>query len=316
MPVFNRPRLLQEAVASVVAQTYRPIEVVVVDDASTDDTPDAAQALLHMHPEIVRFVRLPTNSGPGVAREAGREQARGEYIQYLDSDDVLLPEKFACQVGGLCRQPQCGVSYGRTRFRHRDGSLEAAAWKGSGNWVATMFPSFLVSRWWDTPTPLYRRELCDRAGPWSALSQEEDWEYDCRIAALGVELHYCPRDVCEVRDHGEDRLCRGAVYDANRLRQRARSHELIYGHAVRAGLEQSLPEMQHFARALFLLSRQCGKAGLDRESRRLFELAREASGETRAGGLDFRLYALGARLAGWNTIGRLSCWLDEWTRRV
>ena len=90
IPVHNRAALLQEAVASVLAQTYRPIEVIVVDDGSTDDTPEAARALVAQHAGEVFVVHQP-NAGPGMAREAGRRAARGEFIQYLDSDDVLLP---------------------------------------------------------------------------------------------------------------------------------------------------------------------------------------------------------------------------------
>ena len=176
-----------------------------------------------------------------------------------------------------------------------------------------MFPDFLLDRWWDTPNPLYRASVCEQAGSWSDLRLEEDWEYDCRIASLGACLIWCEQYVCEVRDHEGGRLCRGSVSDALRMRQRARSHELIYGHAVRAGL-QGTGEMQHFARALFLLSRQCGAAGLGEESRRLFDLSRQASGESRGRGLDFRLYKMAAGLLGWQAVGRLSGWLDRWRK--
>ena len=98
--------------------------------------------------------------------------------------------------------------------------------------------------------------------------------------------------------------------DATRQQQRARSHEMIFGHAVRAGLQGS-PEMQHFARALFLLARQCGAAGLAKESRRLFDLSREASGDKRGKGLDYKLYKLASSFLGWTTTGRLSNWLDQ-----
>src|SRR6516162_11771494 len=50
---------------------------------------------------------------------------------------------------------------------------------------------FLPSLWWGTSTPLYRREVTDRAGPWTTLKNEEDWEYDCRIASKGIRLHSC-----------------------------------------------------------------------------------------------------------------------------
>ncbi len=68
--------------------------------------------------------------------------------------------------------------------------------------------------------------------------------------------------------------------------------------------------MQHFARALFLLSRQCGAAGLGEESRRLFELSRQAAGEPGNRGMDYGLYKMAASILGWKTMGRLSGWLD------
>jgi len=313
IPVHNRAGLLREAVGSVLAQRYRPIEVVIVDDGSTDATAAAADALAAAHPGEVQVVHQ-ANAGPGSARETGRRRAKGEFIQYLDSDDLLLPDKFALQVAGLRGDPHCGVAYGYTRHRDAEGRLDAQPWKGSGTRVETMFPSFLRSRWWDTPTPLYRAAVCAAAGPWTDLRLEEDWEYDCRIAALGTRLHFCAVFVAEVRDHGSDRLGRGEALQPSRLVQRARAHSLIHAHAVRAGIDASAPEMQHFARELFLLARQCGAAGLGTQSRDLFRLARAASGPHRASRLDFRLYAMAAAVLGWPLAGRLACASDRLRR--
>jgi hypothetical protein len=308
IPVYNRPAQLREAVESVLAQDYRPIEIIIVDDGSTDDTLGVAQALAEQHPDIIR-VTTQSKAGPGMARECGRQLVKGEFIQYLDSDDILLPGKLTAQVQALRLHPEADVSYGITWLRKADGTLVKEPHKGTGKNIQTMFPAFLVSRWWETATSLYRSSVCDMAGPWTDLSLEEDWEYDCRIAALGGKLIWCPQPVSEHRDHMAGRLSRGTALDQNRMRQRARSHELIFGHAIRASL-QGTPEMQHFARALFLLSRQCGAAGLDAESRRLFELARQASGDVRSRGLDFRIYNIAAGLLGWKNMGRLSGWLD------
>ncbi|HYV07782.1 MAG TPA: glycosyltransferase family A protein [Blastocatellia bacterium] len=310
IPVYNRAVLLREAVASVLSQTYRPIELIVVDDGSTDDTPRVADELGETHPQEVRVIHQ-SNTGPGLAREAGRQAARGEFIQYLDSDDLLLPEKFDKQVAGLCAHPECGVAYGKTRYRHADGRVEALAWKGSGAKVETMFPAFLMSRWWDTPTPLYRAKVCEQAGPWTDLKLEEDWEYDCRVASLGVRLYYCDEFIVEVRDHNEGRLCEGEASDPARMRERARAHRLILSHALEAGIDRDSPEMQHFARELFLLSRQCGAAGLANESKELFELAIQASGETRGKGWDFKLYGILASIAGWTRVGKMACYTDS-----
>ena len=309
IPVHNRPAQLDEAVRSVLRQDHRPIEIIIVDDGSTDETVQVANRLASLDPDIVRVESKP-NGGPGAARERGRLLARGEFIQYLDSDDLLLPGKFSAQVASLNADSACDVSYGLTRFRHADQSVAPGPWKESGIKRITMFPSFLVSRWWDTPNPLYRATVCARAGPWTDLWLEEDWEYDCRIASLGTRLAWCEQYVCEVREHAGERLGRGAELDPSRLRQRARSHALIFGHARRAGIPTDSAELRHFSRALFLLSRQCGAAGLNADSSLLFDLARQASGERRAVGLDFRIYRLAAWLLGWTRIGKVSCWID------
>jgi len=307
IPVHNRPRLLREAVESVLAQTYRPIEIVIVDDGSTDETPAAAARFAHEYQDIVRVARI-ANGGPGVAREAGRQLARGEFVQYLDSDDLLAPTKFEIQVAALGASPDCGAAYGRTRAYAIGQRPLEKPWKRTGERVATMFPSFLASRWWDTSSPLYRRAVCDRAGPWTNLRCEEDWEYDCRVASFGVRLAFCDAHVSDTRFHGAAMLSRPADRRAA-LRDRATARAAIYAHARAASLDEETLEMRAFARGLFLLARQCGAAGLARESRALFDLSRDASGR-RAGGWDFLAYRTLASGLGWRLAGALACRLD------
>jgi len=299
IPVFNRPALLVEAVESVLAQTYRPIEIIIVDDGSTDETPSVADTLALQHDGIVRVIRI-ANGGPGRAREAGRLAARGAYIQHLDSDDLLLPGKFERQVAALEARPDCDAAYGWTRFRHHDGRVETEPWKRSGERIETMFPSMLTLRWWDTPTPLYRASLIAAAGPWTDLRIEEDWEYDCRMAAGGVRLAWCEAWVCEVREHPPTQLMTASIRD------RARAHALVLAHARRAGLDPASPEFRQFGRELFHIARQCGAAGLIDESRQLVGMAREIA-DTR----DLRVYELVAGIIGWHRAGRTAALLDR-----
>src|SRR5205823_1494077 len=178
-----------------------------------------------------------------------------------------------------------------------------------GESIESMFPAMLQSRWWDTPTPLYRRSLLDRAGAWLPLRNEEDWEYDARVAALGVKLHHLADWVCEVRMHDAHLSGRG---DA--LHDRAVAHQSIYASARRANIGEDAPEMQHFARELFLLARQCGAAGLAGDSSALFELARTASGPA-ANRLQFRAYKAAARMLGWRLAGKLASISDRFRRQ-
>src|SRR5262245_16756686 len=285
IPVHNRPSLMREAVASVLAQTHRPVEIIIVDDGSIDETGREAEALAEAHPEVHTIHR--ENGGPGAARETGRLAAKGEFIQYLDSDDLLLPTKFELQVAGLRQYGDCSVSYGKTRFYAYGDRPPDVPWKRTGERISTMFPSFLRSRWWGTSTPLYRRGVTDLAGPWTELRNEEDWEYDCRIARNGGQLHYCDTFVSDERVTRGPHLSTASSTDPEKLRSRARAHKLILEHALATRISHDTPEMQQFARELFLLARQCGAAGLGEESRLLFKLARQASGTERSRGIDF-----------------------------
>jgi len=309
IPVCNRPALLREAVESVLAQTYRPVEIIIVDDGSTDETGRVAEALEKTHYEVRAVHRK--NGGPGAARETGRLIARGEFIQYLDSDDLLVPSKFELQVDGLRRHTDCSVSYGKTRFYNIGEPATNVAYKWTGERIPTMFPSFLQYRWWSTSTPLYRRAITDWAGSWTDLRNEEDWEYDCRVASKGVRLYYCDAFVSDQRNTGGGLSARGGSDDSNKLRDRATAHKLILKHALVAEISHETSEMQHFSRELFLLARQCGAAGLGKEARTLFELAQQASGNERRRGVDFFLYGAGARLIGWRAMGRIACSVDR-----
>jgi glycosyltransferase involved in cell wall biosynthesis len=297
--------MLQEAVRSVLCQTYRPIEVIVVDDGSTDGTAIVADTLAQAHPEV-RVVHQP-NAGVGRAREAGRRAANGEFIQHLDSDDLLEPTKFARQVAGLRERPHCGASYGWTRMRFRDGSAHSTPWKRTGQRMETILPAMLQSRWWETNTALYRASVLERAGPWMPLRCEEDWEYDCRIGALGVSLHFVEDWVSEYRQHATHL---SGHSDRGTLKDRAVAHAAILVHARTFGIGDTAPEMQHFRRELFLLARQCGAVGLVDESAELFGLARSVGGGGR-GQVQFRIYELLSRRLGWQTMGRLSAMLDK-----
>jgi len=300
IPVHNRSSQLLDAVGSVLAQEHRPIEILIVDDGSDDGlTLACAQQLERRHPQLIRLLQRP-NGGPGLARETGRLAACGEFLQYLDSDDVLLPGKFTAQVAALRQQPEADVAYGITFHRDRAGRLDPRPLKGTGEPIASMFPRFLNERWWETATPLYRRRICDQAGPWSDLLLEEDWEYDCRIAALGVRLAWVDRPVSEHRDHSGGRLSRQPnPLDPFRLRQRAQAQTLIHGHARHFGLEPRSPEMQLFSRSLFLLARQCGAAGLDAVAESLLQQSLQLCRDAGSSGWKQRLYRLAARRLGW-----------------
>ena len=308
IPVHNRSDLLREAVASVLAQTYRPIEIVIVDDGSTDDTAAVAEALARSNPESILVIHQP-NAGPGAARQRGLDRARGSFIQFLDSDDLLLPGKFAAQVGSLRQQPDCQISYGPSLEENhamlpvrRRGPM-----RGTGQVRATLFPHLLVERWWTTSCPLYRRDLLDRIGPWRSWINEEDWEYDARAGATGARLAWVPEEVSVRRIHLADgHLSDEGCEDPRKLAHRALAQASLFHCAQQAGVALDTSEMRHFARAAFLLSRQCGLAGVDEASKSLFHLARAASGRGRRQSAEFVLYGLLATMVGWRGAAQVS----------
>lgn len=100
IPTYNRASLLPRALDSVLRQTWEDLEVIVVDDASQDDTPQVMAACTDPR---VRYIRLEKNSGACVARNTGVAQARGEWIAFQDSDDLWLPEKLEKQMAYLAQ---------------------------------------------------------------------------------------------------------------------------------------------------------------------------------------------------------------------
>lgn len=308
IPVFNRAALLVEAVDSVLAQSYRPIEVVIVDDGSNDITPECAQTLRERHPELIRVIHQ-ANAGPGAARQRGLDQAQGEFIQFLDSDDLLLPNKFEAQVAALHAHAEAQICYGPSIQEDHSSQpphLERPM-RATGSPHPYLFPMLLLERWWTTSCPLYRRALLDRIGPWQPWINEEDWEYDARAGATGAPLAWVNEEVSIRRIHlNDDHLSSDGHCDPRKLSHRASAQISLYRCAHDAGVNPRAPEMQQFARSAFLLCRQCGSAGLAEESRQLFELARKASRARKRHHPEFRVYALLASLLGWCRAARLT----------
>lgn len=314
LPVYNRPQWLRRAAQSVLGQTYRPVELILVDDGSTDETARVAEALVAANPGEIRAVRRP-NGGPGAARETGRLLARGEYLQYLDSDTELFPRKFEAQVAALEADPAAGIAYGWTGFGRPDIPIgRLAPWKRTADALDRLFPALLVDRWWGTSTPLYRRSVTDAAGPWLALRLNEDWEYDARIGAAGVRLVRVEEWVSREYEHDEPRLSGGtSSVDPAKLRDRAAAQQLIFRHALRAGIGPEAPERRHFARSAFLLSRLCAVAGDAATARACWALAVEASGNRMP---DLWVFRAAAAVVGWSNAARALARMVEWTGRA
>jgi glycosyltransferase involved in cell wall biosynthesis len=207
IPTFNRAKLLDETVASAVAQTYRPIEIIVIDDGSTDDTSSVVdrwqQRIADDADTEIRYLHQ-TNSGVGSARNHGLIESRGQYIQFLDSDDILHPRKLEIQIGLLERYPESGYA-----FSHMTRLEDLREWPQImvQNAKLTDAADFYCNPLVLTMVGVYRRATCHAAGPWlEDISLGEDEEYGFRALLSISKVVYLPQDLCAFRDHAGSRL--------------------------------------------------------------------------------------------------------------
>jgi glycosyltransferase involved in cell wall biosynthesis len=308
IPVFNRGHRLKEAVMSVLLQSYSYIEIIIIDDGSTDDTKLIAEKLAIKWPNTVKVFSI-NNSGPGPARELGTIKSKGEFIQYLDSDDLLLPSKLELQVRALRQNPECGISYGvsyQADYFFKP-PLITGPIRSTGEEVSYLFPKLLNDRWWTTSCPLYRSSIVKMIGPWKPLLNEEDWEFDARAGRIHTLLLWVPAEVSIRRINlSKDHLSYGGCSNIRKLADRVFAKQLLFEYAIDNGIENSQDEMKVFARECFLLSRQCSVAGLEKEACLMFRLSRDASDRYRKNGIDYLIYRLLASLIGWCRTGNLT----------
>lgn len=297
IPVRNRPAMLAEAVQSVLGQLHRPIEVIIVDDASSDQTPAVAQELASDHPDVVHVIALDEPSGPGPARNLGLANARGEFVQYLDSDDLLEPGKFEAQVAALRKHPEAGLAYGLTRRIDTQTGTQRD-WARTADDIDAIFPGFLMQRGWDTNSPLWRRSTCDAVGAWGDFRCMEDWEHDLRAGMLGFVPVRVDAHVATVRDHSGSRAS-GMVsgYNQSLARDLFRAHRSAW----RLMQERGLTDWSYtegFSRKFFWVARLCGQLGLEQEAAEALGIAENIASIGRRPN-DIRAFRFVARLVGW-----------------
>ncbi|MBD2666007.1 glucosyltransferase [Richelia sinica FACHB-800] len=118
IPVYNSEKSVAETLASVIAQTYRDLEIIIVDDGSTDKSIEICQRFKDERIKIVH----QQNRGLAGARNTGIRHAQGEFIAFVDSDDLWLPEKLEKHLHHLQHSPQVGLSFSRSRFIDEQGT--------------------------------------------------------------------------------------------------------------------------------------------------------------------------------------------------
>ncbi len=205
IPVFNGERYLAAAIESVLAQDYQPLELLVVDDGSTDGTPAIGQRY-----PVARWL-LQANQGHGVAKNTGLAAARGEFVAFLDYDDIWRPDKVRRQVEQFQSDPALGYVTCHCRLVREAG---------------TEWPSWVDPRYYDQPQPalvpsalVARRSAFDHVGPFDPsfwLTNDSDWIMRARDAGLPTRL--MPEVLYDRRIHATNQTHNTAGLMAEALR--------------------------------------------------------------------------------------------------
>jgi glycosyltransferase involved in cell wall biosynthesis len=180
IPTYNRAQLLRLTVESVLAQTYPALEIIVVDDGSTDDTP----AVMAQYAGRVIYLRQ-ANQGEAAARNRGIRTASGEYLTFLDHDDLFLPTKIERQVEVMDARPKVGLVHcGYYHIDENGDRLEKVVFLPERDILKELVHVCFI---WQGG-PLVRRQCLERVGLFEEGNWSADWDMWLRIALAGFEF--------------------------------------------------------------------------------------------------------------------------------
>ncbi|HRD52757.1 MAG TPA: glycosyltransferase [Flavobacteriales bacterium] len=203
LPVHNSAGTLDAAIASMAAQTFTDWELLLIDNASTDEGPVIARHWADGDPRI-RLLREPT-IGIAHALNTGLAQAQGKYIARMDADDVSHPARLAEQVAYLEVHPEIGVLGTRTSFTssvHEHRGMQAfVEWQNGIITPHEHYVKRLVDAPLAHPTAMFRQELVERHGGYSTGPLPEDHELWLRWMDAGVRFAKLPEELLTWSDH-------------------------------------------------------------------------------------------------------------------
>lgn len=190
IPVYNNAAHVRKAIDSVLGQDYRPLEVIVVDDGSTDETP----GILESYGGAIRVLEQE-NAGAAAARNAGISAAQGELIAFLDADDYWLPGKLNIQVAYLQRNPDVGLVYNAWKVIAEDeatapdASLDQDRFAIEHDKSGWIYPMLLEECIIHTSSAVLRRSVAEATGPFDVkLRRGQDYDYWLRVSRI-TEIH-------------------------------------------------------------------------------------------------------------------------------
>ncbi|YAF94118.1 MAG: glycosyltransferase [Nodularia sp. CChRGM 3473] len=198
IPCFNAEKWLAEAIDSCLKQTYSPIEIIVIDDGSTDNSLE----ILRSYGDKIIWQSLP-HQGGNYARNRGFELAKGEYIQYLDADDYILPEKIARQVRFL-EETGADVVYGDWRHqRHLPNGSKYLENIEISEAQTDILASLLANWWVALAALLYKRSVVENSGGWDeTLTAAQDRDFFISVVMNKAKVVYQPGCYAIYRRYG------------------------------------------------------------------------------------------------------------------
>jgi glycosyltransferase involved in cell wall biosynthesis len=217
IPAYNAQEWISDTLRSALAQTWERKEIIVVDDGSTDDTLRVAR---QFESDTVRVVRQQ-NAGAAAARNTAFSLSRGEYIQWLDADDLLAPDKIARQMAAVdtSREKRILLSsaFGKFMYRwYKAEFLPTELWQDQAP-TAWLLRKLDQNLFMQTATWLVSRELTEAAGPWDTrLLGDDDGEYFCRVLLASEGVRFVPEAQVYYRVFGYDSLSYVGVSEAKR----------------------------------------------------------------------------------------------------
>jgi glycosyltransferase involved in cell wall biosynthesis len=185
IPTYNCGRLIEEALESVWAQTYVPVEVIIVDDGSTDDTVERLQR----YGSRIKLLRQ-TNAGPSIARNRGARMACGDILAFLDADDLWLPRKLELQVKHLTEGEFGLVNCGVAIVGPHDELLRTIVQSAEG-FISEQMLSLHGVLSFTCGTVVYRHVFNDVGGFDEGLRAYEDWDFTFKVS-LRYQIGFVP----------------------------------------------------------------------------------------------------------------------------